>query len=168
LNIEHADGLKAPANWGELFYQKLFRPESSSHPSHQLWYKQNKDFQIYGVTLEEITKEKRELRTDISSREALTTDKTPETRLEQLMAAFDAAVTYRRLATTESGYICLAPSTSRPGDSIVILFDCHVPVVLRREGGHFKFIGTCYVHGIMQGEAMDRLSSRVSESFVIR
>jgi hypothetical protein len=29
------------------------------------------------------------------------------------------------------------------------------PVVLREEEDHYKFIGTCYVHGIMQGEASE-------------
>jgi hypothetical protein len=41
---------------------------------------------------------------------------------------------------------------------ICILFGCSVPVVLRRfnEAGKFyhKFIGECYAHGMMDGEAI--------------
>jgi hypothetical protein len=80
------------------------------------------------------------------------------------------AVDFRRLATTEGGYVCLAPSTSRLGDTIAILSDCHVPVVLRWERDHYKFVGSCYVHGVMFGEAAAQLSDEatVSTKFEIR
>jgi len=45
----------------------------------------------------------------------------------------------------------MVPFDTKVGDVIAILHDCHAPVILRKED-HYKFIGTCYVHGIMQGE----------------
>ncbi|KAH8805402.1 heterokaryon incompatibility protein-domain-containing protein [Xylogone sp. PMI_703] len=48
----------------------------------------------------------------------------------------------------------LAPSGAREGDIICILFGCSVPVVLRSQGHHFEVIGECYVHGMMDGEAL--------------
>jgi hypothetical protein len=46
----------------------------------------------------------------------------------------------------------------KAGDMICILFGCSVPVVLRKvhEPGkvYHKFIGECYVHGMMDGEAI--------------
>ena len=41
-------------------------------------------------------------------------------------------------------------------DRLCILFSCDVPVVLRyHEDGFWSFIGEAYVHGIMDGEALD-------------
>jgi hypothetical protein len=91
--------------------------------------------------------------------------------LNHFEAAFVTAAGFRRLATTEKGYLCYAPCKAEPGDVIAILADCHAPVVLRRQpGGHFQFIGTCHVHGIMHGEAVRMLNSRqrLSEEFDIR
>jgi len=38
------------------------------------------------------------------------------------------------------------------------LFGCSVPIILRKVSGdqnsQFKFIGGCYVHGVMDGEAI--------------
>jgi hypothetical protein len=52
----------------------------------------------------------------------------------------------------------LGPSDLRPGDTICILFGCSVPIILRKVSGDqnspFKFIGSCYVYGVMDGEAI--------------
>jgi hypothetical protein len=166
LNFAHAEGLKAPANWRHLFYKRLFCPGPSSNLSHKLWYEQNKGFEVYGVKLETIAKQERELSPNFDTEDPSAVEEI----FGQLARAFDVATRYRRLATTTAGYLCLAPSTSRPGDSIAILLDCHVPVILRQENDHLKFIGTCYVHGIMQGEAVTGLSDeqRLSSEFQIR
>ncbi|KAH9203526.1 hypothetical protein DL95DRAFT_472296 [Leptodontidium sp. 2 PMI_412] len=44
----------------------------------------------------------------------------------------------------------------RSGDLVCILFGCSVPVVLRedRERKYYQIIGECYVHGMMDGEAI--------------
>jgi hypothetical protein len=62
----------------------------------------------------------------------------------------------RRLFTTASGHLGLGPSTMEPKDVIAVLFGGKVPFVLRPLGnGQWRFIGPCYVHGIMKGEALD-------------
>lgn len=55
----------------------------------------------------------------------------------------------------------LAPSDTETGDLICILFGCSVPVVLRKipqtnrhDLERYRFIGECYVHGMMDGEAL--------------
>ena len=54
---------------------------------------------------------------------------------------------------------CLGSPDVKAGDMICIIFGCSVPVVLRKvsTGGasHFEFIGECYVHGMMDGEALE-------------
>jgi hypothetical protein len=55
-------------------------------------------------------------------------------------------------------YFGLAPPGTKQGDLIFILFGCSVPVVLRKLPGRgkerYNFIGECYVHGNMDGEAL--------------
>jgi hypothetical protein len=42
---------------------------------------------------------------------------------------------------------------TQPGDTVAILLGCQVPVVVRQHADHYEFVGICYVHGIIQGEA---------------
>ncbi|MCJ1368621.1 hypothetical protein MMC16_007765 [Acarospora aff. strigata] len=60
----------------------------------------------------------------------------------------------RRLLTTAEGYIGLASEMAQRGDIICILLGCSVPVALRPVGEHYKLVGECYIHGLMEGEAM--------------
>jgi hypothetical protein len=49
----------------------------------------------------------------------------------------------------------LAPDKAAVGDLLCILYGCSVPVVLRKLAhGQYQFIGECYVHGMMDGEAL--------------
>jgi hypothetical protein len=41
-----------------------------------------------------------------------------------------------------------------PGDLICVLYGCNLPVVLRKVDDHFLNIGTCFVLGLMDGEAI--------------
>ena len=67
----------------------------------------------------------------------------------------------RRLITTERDLLGLAPAETKKRDLICILYGCSVPVVLRAHSDdrtgkqYFQFIGECYVHGLMDGEAFD-------------
>jgi len=61
------------------------------------------------------------------------------------------------MVTTEKGYVGNALELTRRGDIVCILFGCKMPVILRPKGRHFIFIGECYIHGLMFGEAIDGL-----------
>ncbi|KAE8131002.1 heterokaryon incompatibility protein-domain-containing protein [Aspergillus pseudotamarii] len=59
---------------------------------------------------------------------------------------------------TENDLFGLCPEATTPGDFICILYGCSVPVILRqstRNPKGFKVIGECYVHGKMEGEAVE-------------
>ncbi len=50
-------------------------------------------------------------------------------------------------------------------DVLAILHGCRLPVILRRLGSsdeHYEFVGTCYMYGIMDGEAVeaDRIAGK--------
>ncbi|KAF2174689.1 hypothetical protein K469DRAFT_613736, partial [Zopfia rhizophila CBS 207.26] len=56
---------------------------------------------------------------------------------------------------TRDGHMGLCPRAARVGDLIVILYGGSVPYVLRRHSDDcYTFVGECYVHGMMFGEAL--------------
>lgn len=68
----------------------------------------------------------------------------------------------RRLITTEKGYLGQARKDVQRGDLVCILLGCSVPVILRPHTDGpisrcYRLVGEAYVHGAMNGEAMDWL-----------
>ncbi|MCJ1316840.1 hypothetical protein MMC15_002161 [Xylographa vitiligo] len=49
----------------------------------------------------------------------------------------------------------LCPQSCQQGDLVCILHGSNVPVLLRAQGNFYEVVGQCYVHGIMEGEAVD-------------
>ncbi|KAH6708925.1 hypothetical protein BKA61DRAFT_615099 [Leptodontidium sp. MPI-SDFR-AT-0119] len=85
------------------------------------------------------------------------------------VAASNATVG-RSFCITESGWMGICPPTAKPGDLICILFGGNVLYLLRRKRGHSIFIGNCYIHGRMDGDAMREQIRRHSpaEAFELR
>jgi hypothetical protein len=67
----------------------------------------------------------------------------------------------RRLMVTAEGEVGMGPCRARPGDAVVVLFGCSIPLVLRRVGSveAWQVVGEAYVHGLMNGE-INRLVAR--------
>lgn len=64
----------------------------------------------------------------------------------------------RQLCITNRGYLGYVSSESQIGDKICILFGSAAPYILRKsKEGFFMLVGECYIHGIMDGEAMKEL-----------
>lgn len=77
------------------------------------------------------------------------------TRVEgsDLMVELETKQISHRLIETDDGYLGLAPKGTLPGDKIVILKDCPVPMVLRKVANYYLNIGSCFIAGLMEGEA---------------
>ena len=58
----------------------------------------------------------------------------------------------RALSVTEKGHLALVPDTVKAGD-IVAIVGCSFPIILRPKGQGYEYIGECYLHGFMNGEA---------------
>jgi hypothetical protein len=87
-------------------------------------------------------------------------DDTPATLSEVLSRIRD--VTWnRKLLRTKDGLLALAPANAAAGDEVYVLLGCSVPVLLRKSvcGESFRLIGECFVMGLMNGEAMERLGT---------
>jgi hypothetical protein len=61
----------------------------------------------------------------------------------------------RRLGRTTKGYLALLPFDTDVTDVIMLLQGGKTPYVVRRKEGCWEFVGDCYVHGIMDGDAWD-------------
>jgi len=72
---------------------------------------------------------------------------------------------------TAQGYMGLGQEGFRMGDIVCIFSGGDVPFLLRQamlpHDGRFQFLGECYVHGVMDGEAMNNLESIHLEPFLI-
>lgn len=62
-----------------------------------------------------------------------------------------------RLFRTNHGHLGSSVEGIRVGDLVCIMDGAQVPYVLRQSGieGQYEFLGDAYVHGFMEGEAMD-------------
>ena len=67
-------------------------------------------------------------------------------------------------------WYALCPPATRKGDALCLLLGCKTLVCLRKTGDNYMFIGECYVHGFMDGEAIDMLEDgkRQGTTFKIR
>jgi hypothetical protein len=75
--------------------------------------------------------------------------------LNRFFCAFKNAMSSRVFFFTRSGLIGLAPSAAKENDLLCIFFGGKTPFLIREMEKGFQLIGECYVHGIMDGEAMD-------------
>lgn len=75
---------------------------------------------------------------------------------------------YRCFAVTAKGYYVLGPEDMQEGDVVTVLHGGQTPFVLRRRGDQSGWIlvGECYVHGLMNGEAL-KLRGAVDDTFII-
>jgi hypothetical protein len=64
----------------------------------------------------------------------------------------------RVFARTTKGRYVLGPAALEAGDVVCVLFGSKVPFCLRPMGRRYLLVGECYVHGLMNGEAMDMLA----------
>ncbi|KAL2694258.1 hypothetical protein Neosp_000833 [[Neocosmospora] mangrovei] len=62
-----------------------------------------------------------------------------------------------RIVRTKTGLIGTAPWDVQEGDFVCVFYGGQTPFVLRRDEncpGKYRFVGDCYIHGIMEGEAL--------------
>jgi hypothetical protein len=125
------------------------------------WFQPNKDLLIRGHTLETLT----------GTTRASRPPKPPGTKfLQRLQDTVGPYGMARRLITTDKGYIGMVSRRARKGDLVCVLFGCSIPVVLRKfstgcsensKEDSYEFIGECYLHGFMNGEALENERSEV-------
>jgi hypothetical protein len=66
----------------------------------------------------------------------------------------NAAYNRRMFFAKHKLFIGLGPKSMREGDVLCVLFGGATPFILRPDGEQFRFVGECYVYGLMNGEAI--------------
>lgn len=140
----------------DLFIQQccLWSSEQKSFPSPQTfegWYYYNRTLMVSGKTIETWAHEELAHRRNLTSN--CTTAEFFDYRDSQHWSS-------RRLITTASGNVGLGGNVCKNGDLICIIFGCSTPIILRGDGNTFKLVGEAYIHGIMNGEALDGIASQ--------
>lgn len=76
---------------------------------------------------------------------------------------------HRVLVITEGGYMGIAADTTKMGDYVCVVRGAQVPLVLREteDIGAFDFVGECYIHGIMDGEAVNEQYEQIERTFAV-
>jgi hypothetical protein len=74
----------------------------------------------------------------------------------------------RQFSVTFSNSIGLVPKLAEIGDEIYLLAGGKFLYVLRPRGDCYRLIGECYIHGLMDGEALEMLQSRKKQLRQIR
>ncbi|RYP46987.1 hypothetical protein DL768_006910 [Monosporascus sp. mg162] len=78
--------------------------------------------------------------------------------------SFSETCVGRLVAVTRAGRLCLVPPLTREGDAVFIPFGSQVPYAVRRADWSpaskdaYELVGEAYVHGMMDGEALDNMS----------
>lgn len=74
------------------------------------------------------------------------------------------AVVNRAMFVTKNGYLGLAPWNARVKDVVCVLLGGCTPYLLRRaeNSERYRFVGECYVYGIMAGELFDSEKGEVN------
>lgn len=80
-----------------------------------------------------------------------------ERRKQSWMMIDMRAVTFgRRLFRTSRGFIGLGPAACSLDDDVCVLFGGQVLYVLKEQSDtKYEFIGECYLHGMMDGQALE-------------
>ncbi|KAI0010804.1 heterokaryon incompatibility protein-domain-containing protein [Xylariaceae sp. FL0662B] len=104
---------------------------------------------------------------DLNTTKLLANKTLPETALDYLKRVREVVWNRKFFAAAgpDSDFNQLFGIGSRriqEGDFIYILFGCSVPVVLRQQTSEFQLIDECYVHGMMDGEAVAQLDLGIS------
>lgn len=80
---------------------------------------------------------------------------TSDTSLRSVTDHISSVSKGRTFFTTGDGRLGWAPKNSVPGDVVAVLSGGRVPIVLRAGDGWCTVVGDAYMHGIMDGEAMN-------------
>ncbi|GAB1311348.1 hypothetical protein MFIFM68171_01558 [Madurella fahalii] len=87
-------------------------------------------------------------------------------------SAFSTRLSTTRFCVTGRGYVGLVPHDATVGDSIVLVDGAAVPFVVRGCGDKetsnlTTFVGECYIHGIMHGEALGFEDAMAGEIYFV-
>ena len=83
---------------------------------------------------------------------------------QPFLTAFEPVAKDRRFCVTKNGCMGLVPKRAAEGDRLCVFLGGAAPFVIRKNvSGHYSLVGECYIHGSMDGEAIDMESVEEEE-----
>lgn len=74
----------------------------------------------------------------------------------QFQSVIQDVLSNRVFAATSLLHFCLVREDAQPGDVVFVAIGAETPYLLRPEAsGKYQFVGNCYVHGFMDGQALE-------------
>lgn len=74
---------------------------------------------------------------------------------------------YYSFLITDNGRMGLAAKIAQPGEVVCVFHGSPLPFLIRKAGGYYRFMGQCYVHGIVEGEVLEDLEAgRMKEEWI--
>lgn len=84
-----------------------------------------------------------------------------EQRERTLYSCIMDSMAARRFCISSTGLLCLGASALRKDDIIVVPLGCSTPIILRRQGQEYTYVGDIYVDRYMYGMAVEELNSGI-------
>ena len=81
----------------------------------------------------------------------------------------ESSIAGRRFCISDDSLLCLGPGNLGPGDTICVPLGCSTPIILRKKGAEWHYVGDIYVDGYMYGRAIEEFQNgqRQLEHFVL-
>ncbi|GAP84066.1 putative heterokaryon incompatibility protein [Rosellinia necatrix] len=149
-------------NYKEEFLQTALGEQTGTDKSDKdfrAWIRQNRDFRIKGLRLEDLCR-------TLGARG-------PAVKVRNKGEKFTTILSDRhnmglRLMTTVKGNVGMGCRDARTGDAICILLGCNVPVLVRpQSNGTYQLVGECYLEGYMSGEVFAEAKDSETDDFVL-
>lgn len=99
--------------------------------------------------------------------EKLSREESEESKI--MVKSFGDALCVRQVGITSNNFFGLVPDTAEVGDILCVLYGGQVLYLLRAiDGSLYRFVGECYIHGLMDGAALEflELEEGISEEQV--
>jgi hypothetical protein len=95
-----------------------------------------------------------------------------DTTTVQTVHHIHGAATFGRLLfKSENGQLGICPPNTQVGDEVWVIGGGNVPLILRKnvERGdrHYKFVGDCYMEGVMDGKVVEKADSSAQEVILV-
>jgi hypothetical protein len=98
-------------------------------------------------------------------------------KMYQLITNFYGVLAGKQLARSGKGHLCLVPELARENDLLILVKGLHQPLMLRQavapgcddemKEESWQLVGSCYVHGLMDGTFVPNSEDEVKRSFTI-
>ncbi|KIV83889.1 hypothetical protein PV11_05876 [Exophiala sideris] len=92
---------------------------------------------------------------------------------DRALSRIERGLVNNRFFITSKGAPGMGPRNARPGDVVAVLDGANMPFLLRKEStasqtNEYRLVGVCYVHGMLDGEAIEEAGPGAIEDIILK